>query len=190
MNQLFTSHSQSIRASASATVLPMNNQGWFPLRLTGLILPSKGLSIVFSSITIWKRQFFGAQPSSMVWFSHLYMTTRKNIALTIWNFVSKMVPLLFNTLSRFVIAFLPRSKHLLISRLQSWSAVIFQPKKMKSVTASTFSPCICHEVMGLDAMILVFWMLSFKPAFSLSSFTLIKRLFSSLLSASRVVLSV
>ena len=96
-----------------------------------------------------------------------------------------MISLLFNTLSRFVIAFLLRSKHLLISWLQSLS------KKRKSVTASTVSPCICHEVMGPDAMILVFWMLSFKPAFSFSSFTFIKRLFSSsLLCAVRVVSSV
>ena len=86
---------------------------------------------------------------------------------------------LLNTLSRLVIAFLPRSNHLLILWLQSPSALILDPKKMKSETVSTFSPSICHEVIGLDAMILVFWMLSFKPAFSLSSFTLIKRLFSS-----------
>ena len=87
-------------------------------------------------------------------------------------------------LSRFVIAFLPGSKGLLILWLQSLSTVILQPKKIKSVTASTFSPSFCHEVMGLDAIIFVFWMLSFKPAFSLSSFTFNKRLFSySLLSA-------
>ena len=81
-------------------------------------------------------------------------------------------------LSRFVIAFLPRSKHLLISWLQSPSAVILEPKKIKSVTVSIVYPSICHEVMGLNAMISVFWMLSFKPAFSLFSFTLIKQLFS------------
>ena len=79
--------------------------------------------------------------------------------------------LLFNTLSRFVITFLPRSKHLLMSWLQSPSAVILEPKKIKSVTVSMVSPSIRHEGMGLDAMILVFWMLSFKPAFTLSSFT-------------------
>ena len=95
------------------------------------------------------------------------------------TFVGKVKSLLFNMLSRFVIAFLPKSKHLLISWLQSPSAVILEPKKRKSVTASTFSPSICHEVMGLDAKILVFLMVSFKPAFSLSSFTLIKRFFSS-----------
>ena len=106
------------------------------------------------------------------------MTTGKTIALTTWTFVSKVISLLFNVLSRFVIAFLPRSKHLLISRLQAPPAMILEPKKIKSVTVSTFSPSICHEVIRLDTMILVFWMLSLKPAFSLSSFTFIKRLFS------------
>ena len=96
-------------------------------------------------------------------------------------------------LSRLVIVFLPRSKHLLISWLQSPSAVIWQPKKIKSVTVSMFSPSVFHEVMGPDAIILVFfffWMLSFKPTFSLSSFTFIKKLFSSSsLLATRVVSS-
>ena len=119
------------------------------------------------------------------------MTTGKTIALTIWTFVGKVMSLLFNMLSRLVIAFLQRSKRLLISWLQSPSTVILEPKKIRSVTISTFSPSICHEVMGLDAMIFVFGMLSFKPAFSLSYFTLIKRLFSSSsLSAIRVALSV
>ena len=100
------------------------------------------------------------------------------------------MPLLFNMLSRLVISFLARSKHLLISWLQSPSVVILEPKKIKSLTVSIVSPSICHEVMGLDAMILVFRMLSFKPAFSLSSFTFIKRLSSSSsLSAIRVVSS-
>ena len=85
---------------------------------------------------------------------------------------------LFNILSRLVITFLPRSKHLLISWLQLLTAVILEPPEIKSATVSTVSPPICHEVMGLDAMILVFWMLSFQPAFSVSSFTFIKRLFS------------
>ena len=93
-------------------------------------------------------------------------------------------------LSRFVIAFLPRSKHLLISWLQSPFAVILKPKKIKSVTVSIVFPYICYEVMGPDAMIFISWRLSFKPAFSLSSFTFIKRLFSSaLLPAIRVVSS-
>ena len=133
---------------------------------------------------LWCSAFF------MVQLSHPYMTTGKTMALTIQTFVSKVMSLLFNMLSRFVIAFLPRSKCLLISWLQSPSAVILEPKKIKSVTVSTFSPSICHEVKGPDAMILVFWMLSFKSAFSLASFTFIKRLFSSsLLSAITVVSS-
>ena len=115
------------------------------------------------------------------------MTTGKTIALTGWTFVDKILSLLFNMLSRLVITFLLRSKHLLISWLQSPSAVILEPRKIRSATVSLSS---CHEVMGPDAMILVFWMLSFKPTFSLSSFTLIKRLFSSSsLSAIRVVSS-
>ena len=102
----------------------------------------------------------------------------------------KVMSLLFNMLSMLVITSLPRSKHLLISWLQSPSAVILEPKTIKFVTVSIVSPSICHEVMGLDAMILVFWMLSFKPTFSLSSFTFIKRLFSpSSLSTIRVVSS-
>ena len=93
------------------------------------------------------------------------MTTGKTIALTKWTFVDKVMSLLFNMLSRLLITFLPRSKHLLISWLQSPSAVFLDPPKIKSATVSTVSPSICHEVMGLDAMILVFWMLSFKPTF-------------------------
>ena len=90
----------------------------------------------------------------MVQLSHLYMTTGKTIALTIWTFVGKVMSLLFHTLSRFAIVFLPRSSHL-ISWLQSPYAVILEPKKRKSVTASTFSPSICCKVMEPDAMILV-----------------------------------
>ena len=88
--------------------------------------------------------------------SHPYMTTLKTIALTRWTFVGKVMSLLFNTQSRLVIAFLPRSKRLLISWLQSPSAVILEPQMIKSATVSTVSPSICHEVMGLDAMILAF----------------------------------
>ena len=127
----------------------------------------------------------------MVQLSHLYMTTGKTIALTIQMVVGKVMSLLFNILSRFFIAFLPRSSLFLISSLQLHSAVILEPKKRKFVTAYTFSSSICREVMGLDAMILEFFLiLSFKLAFSRSSFfTLIKRLFSSsLLSAIRVVI--
>ena len=94
--------------------------------------------------------------------SHSYMTTGKTIALTRWIFVGKVMSLLLNVLSRLVITFLPKSKHLLISWLQSPSAVILEPKKIKSGTVSTVSPSISHEVMGPDAMIFIFkcWALS------------------------------
>ena len=166
----------------------MNIQGWFPLGLTGLIsLQSNELSRGFSSTSVQKIQFFGTQPSLWSNIQHLYLTTGKTITLTLWTFVSKVISLLFNTLSRFVIAFISRSKCVLILWRHSPSAVILEPKKIKSVTVSIVSPSICCEVMGLDAMI--FWMLSFKPAFSLYSFTFIKRLFNSSFSAIRVVSS-
>ena len=107
--------------------------------------------------------------------SHPYMTTGKYHRFDYTDLCQ-----LFNMLYGLVIASLPKSKHLLISWLQLSSSVILEPKKIKSVSASTFPPSICHEVMGPDAMILVFWMLNFKPAFSLSSFTLIKRFLVSL----------
>jgi len=133
---------------------------------------------------LWCSAFFTVQ------LSHPYMTTGKTIALTRWTFVGKVMSLFFNMLSRLVITALPRSKRLLISWLQSPSAVILKPRKIKSDTVSTVSPSISHEVMGPDAMIFVFWMLSFKPTFSLSSFTFIKRFCSSSsLSAIRVVSS-
>ena len=115
----------------------------------------------------------------MVQLSHPYMTTGKIIALTRRTFVGKVMSLLLNMLSRLVIAYLPRGKHLLISRLQSPSTVIVEPPEIKSDTVSTVSPSVCHAVTGPDAMILVFWMLSCKPTFSLSYFTFIKRVFSS-----------
>ena len=115
---------------------------------------------------LWCSAFF------IVQLSHPYMTTGKTIAR--WTFVGKVMSLLFNILSRLVITFLPRSKHLLISWLQSQSAVILEPPKIKSLSVSIVSPSICHEVMGPAAMILVFWMLSFNPNFLLSSFTFIK----------------
>ena len=98
----------------------------------------------------------------MVQLSHPYMTTGKILALTRWDFVGKVMSLFFNMLSRFVIAFLPRSMCLWILKLQSLSSVTLELKKIKSVTVFMFSPSICQEVMGLDVMILVFWMLSFK----------------------------
>ena len=126
----------------------------------------------------------------MVQFSHPYMTIGETIALTRQTFVGKVISMLFNMLSRLVIAFLPRIKCLLISWLQLPSTVILERKKIKSLTVSIVSPSICHEMMGPDAMIIIFWLLSFKPAFPPSSFTFIKRPFSScLLSANRVVSS-
>ena len=119
----------------------------------------------------------------MVQLSHPYMTTGKTLALSRLAFVSKIMSLLFNTL----IAFLPRSKHLWISWLQSPSAVILEPKKIESLTVSIVSPSICCEVMGRDAMISVFWMLSFNPAYSLSSFTFKGLFSSSSISAIRMV---
>ena len=113
-----------------------------------------------SKASIFRRSaFFTVQ------LSHLYLTTGKTIALTRRTFVGKVMSLLLNMLSRLVITFLPRSKHFLISWLQSPSAVILEPQKIKSDTVSTVSPSIAHEVMGLDAMIFVYWMLSFKPTF-------------------------
>ena len=112
----------------------------------------------------------------MTAFKILFMDLIKSRSL--YTFVGKVMSLLLNMLSRLVITFLPRSKGLVISWLQSASAVTLEPPKIKSDTVSTVSPFISHEVMGPDAMIFVFWMLSFKPTFSLSSFTFIKRLFS------------
>ena len=172
MSQPFTSGGQSIGVSNSASVLPMNTQDWSCLGWTGWIsLQSKGLSRVFSNTTVQKHRFFGAQLSSQSNSRiHPYVTTGKTIALTRRTFVGKVISLLFNMLSRLVIIFLPRSKHLLISWLQSPSAVIVEPPKIKSDTVFTVSPSICHEVMGPDAVILVFWMLSFKQTFSLFLF--------------------
>ena len=144
-------------------VLPTNIQGWY---LLGLIWSpccprdsQESSPARLKASILWHSAFF------MVQLSHPYMTPGKTIVLTTWTFVSKMKSLLFNRLSRLVIAFLPRSKYLLISWLQSPSVVILETKKIKSVTVSIFFPSTCHEVMGPGATILVFWMLSLKPAF-------------------------
>ena len=157
MSQLFASGGQSIgvSVSASASVLPINIQYWFP----------------FS--TDWPVWFLGCPKDSQEYspipqfksinssvLSLLYGTTLTSI-YDYWknysfDFVGKVTSLLFNTLSRFVIAFLLRSKHLLISWLQSPSAVILEPKKIKSLTISTVSPSVRHEEMGPDVMILGF----------------------------------
>ena len=167
----------------------MNIQGWSPLGLTGLISwQYKARSRVFSSTTVRRSAFFTVQ------LSHPYMTTGKTVALTRWTFVGKVTSLLFNMLSRFVMVFHPRSKYLLISWLQSPSAVILELKKIKSISLSiSISHCVPIYLPWSNwtgSMILVFGMISFKPAFLLSSFTFIKRLSnSSLLSALRVVSS-
>ena len=161
MSQFFASGGQSIGVSTSSSISWMNIQDWFSLCLTGLIsLQFKGFSSLLQ---------YHSSKASILWhsaqFSHPYMTTGKTIALTRWTFVGKVMSLLFNMLSMLVIAFLPRSKGLFISWLQSTFAVILEPKEIKSLTVSIVSPSICHEVMGPDAMILVFWTLSFKPTF-------------------------
>ena len=147
---VFTSCGQSIGTSASGSVLPMNIQGWFPLELTDLIsLLSKVLSRVFSSTTVQKHQFFSAQPS--LWSnSHICTGLLKNHCFDYTDFCWRSD---ISMLSRFIIAFLPRRKHLLISWLQSHSSVISEPKNIKSITVSTFSPSIYHEMMGPDVMI-------------------------------------
>ena len=117
-------------------------------------MQSKGLSRVFNT-TVQKNQFFGTQ-LFIVQLSHPYMTTGKTIALTRWNFVGKVMSLIFNMLSKLVVTFLPRSKCLLIPWMQSPSAVILEPKKLKSATVSIVSPSICHEVIEPDAMIFGF----------------------------------
>ena len=173
VNQLFTSGGQSIGVSASTSVLPMNTQDWSLEWTSWISLQSKGFSRVFSNTTVQKHQILLHPADCIVQFSHPYMTPGRTIALTRQNFVGKVLSLLCNMLPRLVITFLPRSKCLLISWLQSPSAVILEPPKIKSGTVSTVSPSISHEVMGPDAMILIFWMLSFKLTFSLYSFTFI-----------------
>ena len=151
MSQFFTSRGQSIGVSASASVLPMNIQVWFPLGWTGRIsLQSKGFSRVFSNTTVQKHQFFGTLYSPTLisileyWKNHSFDYTdlcwQSNVSASYM-------------LSRLVIVFLQRSMHLLISWLQSPSTVTLEPKKIKSVTVSIVSPSICHQMMGLDAMI-------------------------------------
>ena len=161
VSQLFISGGQNIGASALAmSIYSTHNSNdylglisfridWFDLLALQGTLKSLLQHHSSKASILWRSAFFMTQ------LSHLHMTTESTIAGTMWTFVSKVISLLFNTLSRFVIAFLPRSNHLLISWLQSPSAVIFEPKKRKSVTTSNFSPPICHEVMELDAMIFI-----------------------------------
>ena len=157
MSQLFAWGGQSTGASAPASFLPKKSQGWSPLEWTGWIsLQPDSLKSPLqhhsSKASILRHSaFFTVQ------ISHPYMTTWKTIALTRQTFVGKVVSLLLNILSRLVITFLPKSKCLLISWLQKPSAVNLEPPKIKSVTVSTVSASIYHEVMGPGAMILVFW---------------------------------
>ena len=144
MSLFFTSGGQSIGVSASASLLPMNIQGWFPLGWTGWIsLQSKGFSSLLQHHSP-KASILRYSAFFIVQLSHSYVTTGKTTALTRWTFVGKVMSLLFDMLSRLVTAFLPRSKHLLISWLQSPPTVILEPPKIKSLTASTVSPFICH----------------------------------------------
>ena len=167
MSQLFTWGGQSNGVSALASFLPKKNPR-ADLLQNGLVgSPSvqgtrKSLLQHYSSKASILRHsaFFTFQ------LSHPYMTTGKTMALTRRTFVGKVMSLLLNMLSRLVITFLPRSKHLLISWLQSPSAVILEPPEIKSITVSIVSPSICYEVMGPDDMNLVFWMMNFKPIFS------------------------
>ena len=191
MSQFSKSGGQSIGVSASASVLPMNIQDWFPL---GLMVGSP-----------WcPRDSQESSPSpqfesmNSLWFSLPYEPALtsihdywKNQSFDYMNLCQQSDVSAFYMQSRLVIAFLPKGKCLLISWLQSPSAVISEPKKIEPVTIYIVSPSICHEVMGPEAMIFIFLMLSFKPAFSLSFFTSINRLFSSSwLPAIRVVSSV
>ena len=157
MNQLLTSGGQSIGVSASTSVLPNEYSGLISFRMDWLDLLAvqetlKSLLQHHSS----KTSILQCSAFFIVQLSYPYMTTGKSIAFTKWTFVEKVMSLLFNMLSRLVITFLPRSKRLLISWLQSPSAVILEPKKIKSDTVSTVSPSISHEVMGPDAVIFVF----------------------------------
>ena len=162
----YWSFSFSISLSNEYSGLISFRIGWLDLlEVHGLQGSLKGLLQHHSS----KASLLQHSAFFMVQLSYPFMTTGKPIALTRLIFVGKEISLLFNMLSSLVIAILPRSKHYLISWLQKPSAVILEPKKIKSVTVSIVPSSICHEVMGPDAMILVFWMLTFMPAFSLFS---------------------
>ena len=150
MTQFFASGGQSIRVSASASVLPVNIQdGRVGSPCSPRDSQESSPTPQFKNINSSALRFLYSPTLTSI---HDYW---KNHSLTRRTFVGKVMSLLFNMLSRLVITFLPRSKHLLISWLQSPSAVILEPPKIKSLPVSTISPSICHELMGLDAMILV-----------------------------------
>ena len=156
MSRFFTSGGQRIGESASASILPMSIQGWF-LRIDwfDLFAVQRTLKSLLQHHSL-KASILQHSAFFMVQLSYPYMTTGKTITLTIWTFVGKVMSLLLNMLSRFVIAFLPKSKRLIISWLQSPFAVVLKLKKIKRVTVSIFSPSICYEVMRPEAMISVF----------------------------------
>ena len=161
MSWLFAPGGQSIGASASASVLPMNTHGWFSSGLIDLQVDLLAVQGILNSLLkhhSLKASIFLHSAFLVIQISHPYMTTGKTIALTILAFVGKVMSLLLNTLSRFVIAFLQRRKHLLILWLQSLSAVILEPKKIKSAAVYIF-PHLFAMKWWAPAMILVFWML-------------------------------
>ena len=147
MSQLFASGGQSIGVSASTSVLPLNSGLIFRMDWLDLCAVQGTLKSLFQHHSSEASILLGSV-FFIVQLSHPYMITGKTIALTRWTFVDKVMSLLFNILCRLIITFLPRSKHLLISWLQSPSAVILEPPKIKSATVSTVFPPICHEVMG------------------------------------------
>ena len=152
MSQFFSSDGQNIGVSASASSPSNEYSGLISFRIDWLdLLAVQGILKSLLQYHSSKASILQHSAFFMVQISHPYMTTGKTIALTRWTFVGKVTSLLFNMLSRLVIAFLPRSKHLFISWLQSPSAVILELKKIKSVTVSFVSPSICHEVMRPDA---------------------------------------
>ena len=173
----------SIRVFSNESALRIRWQKYWSFSFS--IIPSKEIPGLISFRTGWvdflvaqgtlksllqhhssKKSILRCSAFFIAQLSHPNMTIGKTIALTRWIFFGKVMSLLFSKLSRFVIAFLPKSKCLLLSWLQSPSAVILEPPKIKSATVSIVSPSIFHEVIGPDAMIFVFWMLSFKPTFS------------------------
>ena len=164
MSQLFAWGGQRIGVSASTSVLPMNTQDWSPLGwIVWISLQSKGLSLQSKQLLRHhssKASILQHSAFFIVQLSHPYMTTGKTIALTRRTLVGKVMSLLLNILSRLLVTFLSRSKRLLISWLQSPSAVILEPPKIRSDTVSTVSPSISHEVMPLQTLIHILCFLS------------------------------
>ena len=172
----YCSLSFSISPSNAYSGLISFRMDWFDLLAVQVMLKHFLQHHSSKASVFWCSAFF------MIQLSHLYMSTGKTIALSTWTFVGKVTSLLFNMLCRLVMSFLPRSKCLLISWLQSPSAVILEPPPQKKINnLSLFHYFLIYFPWsdGPDAILLVFWMLSFKPTFSLSSFTFIKRLFCS-----------